>query len=412
MRDQRELPARERRKIGFEDARKEIGARVDNAISRIDAYSPPGVLEAAENLISEGAKLVEAVAVQEKYGELQSGVADLTNSAAQVAELDGEKTAAEARLDALPECGRVQMIVAIIYIVGALTAFLTEWKLTEALVDLLGYRRDDPTGRAIGAAFASAMLVFELVVTRLALTENPWPLFQASKSAPHSQQECPRWLRTAGGVSLILTLVAIASLQIITVVKISPTRAIEGAVTREQRALTAREDQVVEDSTLIFSVCILISGGFMAAAGTKELALWLQRRNLEKTIREAKDMRLQVMTARASTEIPRLAGALESAGIPSLWLSTEPLQETTNRLRADFLSRLDGGDTPSSFRAAAAAEARMFEASWRIDLNLAQAQAPDGGPVRSWREIVDGVIGRAVSHPPGPFQLARVSGKD
>jgi hypothetical protein len=406
MRSQRELPASEQRKIGYEEARRGIGARVDTAILRINADSPPGALEAAEALISESAKLIEAIAVQEKYGELHGGTADVTTSVAQISELEGRETAAEARLDALPECDRVQMITAVVYIVGALTAFLTEWALTQSLVDLLGYRRDDPTGRAIGAAFASAMLVFELIVTRLALAENPWPFFQASKSAD-SQQGCPRWLRWAGGVSLVLTLVAVGWLQIATVIKMAPTRAIEGAVMREQRGLTAREDQIVQDSTLIFSVCILVSGGFMAAAGTKELSLWLQRRNLEKTIRNTEDTRLMVVAALTSAEIPKLAGALESAGIPSLWLSTEPLQETPNRLRADFLSRLDGGDTPSGFRAAAAAEARMFEASWRIDLNLAREREPVAGPVRSWREIVDGVIGRAVSRPPGPFQSAK-----
>jgi hypothetical protein len=410
MRDQRDSPASEQRKIGFQEARREIGARVDAAISRIDADTPPGALDAAEVLISESAKLIEAIAVQEKYGDLQGATADVTTSVAQISELEGRKTAAEARLDALPECDRVQMITAVVYIVGALTAFLTEWALTQSLVDLLGYRRDDPTGRAIGAAFASAMLVFELIVTRLALAENPWPLFQASKSAD-SGQGFPRWLRWAGGVSLVLTLVAVGWLQIATVIKMAPTRAIEGAVMREQRGLTAREDQIVQDSTLIFSVCILISGGFMAAAGTKELSLWLQRRNLEKTIRDAEDTRLRIIAALTSTEVPKLEGALQSAGIPSLWLFTEHLEEAIDRLRADARSRLDGCGTPDGLRAAAGTEARMFEASWRIDLNLARAQVPDEGPVRSWREIVDGVIGRAVSRPPGPFQLARGSGK-
>ncbi len=88
-----------------------------------------------------------------------------------------------------------------------------------------------------------------------------------------------------------------------------------GIVQRSPRPLTPREDRILEDSTLFFSVCVLISGGFMAAAGTRELSLWLRRKALERRITEAERRRLCMLANLDRTELPVLAAALESAGL-------------------------------------------------------------------------------------------------
>jgi len=293
------------------------------------------------------------------------------------------------------------MAVAVFYIVGALVALFTELKLTDALVDLLGYRRDDPTGRAIGAAFASAMLVFDLIFTRLALVSDPWSLFRAAESRS-DPAVAPAWgkrvwglLRAAGGAALVLTMLAIAWLQILTVIKMAPTRSIDANYQRDRRALTARENQIVEDSTLYFSVCILISGGFMAAAGTKELSLWLRRKALGATVGRLEAERLQAIAALDKSEMPNLAGELEKAGIPCIWLSTEPLSELVSRLKEAFGPRLEGRQALAGIRAAASAEARMFEAAKRIDLRRARMKPAAQRHLKSWRDTVDDALGTA-----------------
>jgi hypothetical protein len=400
MKKQPDLSARELRARDFEAARREVEVRVDSAISRIDAGAPPAAVDDADTLIGEGGKRVEALAVECMYGDLQGAIADVSSSANHVTELATLKASAEAELGALPACGGVQMTVAVFYIVGALVAFFTELKLTDALVDLLGYRRDDPTGRAIGAAFASAMLVFDLIFTRLALVSDPWSLFRAAESCPDpadapAQDKRAWWLGAAGGAALVLTLLAIAWLQILTVVKMAPTRSIDANYQRDRRALTARENQIVEDSTLYFSVCILVSGGFMAAAGTKELSLWLRRKALGATIRRLETKRLQAIVALDKAEMPNLAGELEKAGVPCIWLSAEPLSELVAKLKEAFGPRLEGRQALGGIRAAAAAEARMFEAAKRIDLRQARTKPPAQRHLKSWRDTVDDALGAA-----------------
>jgi hypothetical protein len=397
MKKQPDVSAKEMRKRDFEGARREVEARVDAAISLIDAHSPQAAVDHADTLIGEGGKRVEELTVEWMYADLQGAIADVSSSANQVTELATLKAGAQAELSTLPASGGVQMTVAVFYIVGALVAFFTELKLTDALVDLLGYRRDDPTGRAIGAAFASAMLVFDLIFTRLALVSDPWSLFRAAESNP-DQAGAPKrgrrawWLRASGAAALVFTFLAIAWLQILTVVKMAPTRSIDASYQRDHRALTAREDQIVEDSILFFSVCVLVSGGFMAAAGTKELSLWLRRKALERTIRQVETTRWHAIFALDKTEMPNLAGELENAGVPCMWLSTEPLGELVVRLKEAFGAR---SQLPPGIRAAAA-EARMFEATKRIDLRQARTKPAAPPQLKSWRETVDEALGDAV----------------
>jgi len=389
MKKQLVVTAKEQRRQTHEDRRRAVEATVDAAISRLDAGSTEASVLDADSLIAEGGKVVEASAVQWMSGDLQGAIADVSSSAGHLARLAAWKSAAEAELSALPACAGVQMVVAVCYIVGAMVAFFTELKLTDALVDLLGYHRNDPTGRAIGAAFAAAMLVFDLIFTRLALVADPWPLFQP-ESAATQPVTARRWVRAAGGVAIVLTLLAIAWLQVLTVIKMAPTRPIDADLIRDHRGLTVRERQIVEDSTLLFSVCVLVSGGFMAAAGTKELSLWLRRRALATKIRHTDHEQSFLSAALDKTEMPALAGEMEKAGVPSAWLSTVPPAELASRLKEAF--ELDGHQTPGGIRMVAAAQSRMFEAAKRIDLSAARKKPAEIRTRKSWRETVDEVL--------------------
>ena len=377
-----------------EEMRRKLESITDSAISPIDASVPREAVEHAGALIVACAGRVEDLAANRMHRDLQRAIADVSSSANHLADLAATRASAEAELAALPAYGVVQMAVAVCYIVGAAAAFFTELKLTDALVDLLGYRRDDPTGRAIGAAFAAAMLVFDLIFTKLALTMDPWSLFRTARagsdpvSAPRIRERT-WWLRATGSMALVLTLLAIAWLQVLTVIKMAPTRSIDAAYRRERRVLTAREGRIVEDSTMWFSVCVLISGGFMAAAGTKDLSLWLRRRAAERALRRLENERLHVIYGLAKTEMPVLAGQLESAGVPCAWLSTEPLDSLGDRLKEVFDPRREGHHTLKGIRAAAATEARIFEAAKRIELWRARTKPAAPRAVRSWREVVD-----------------------
>ena len=345
---------------------------------------PQAVLDSTESLVVESAKHLEALVAGRIHADLQEAMADVSSSTNQIAELVSNKADAEAELKSLPSPGAIQILVALLFLVGAAVAFFTELKLTDALVDLLGYRRDDPTGRAIGAAFASTMLVFELIFTRLALVSDPWELLFS-----RAQTKGLRWLHVAGGACLILTLIGIAWLQIVTVIKMAPTRSIDALYQREQRGLTAHEKQAVEDSTLFFSVCVLISGGFMAAAATKELSFWWRRRVVATSIDSLEATRLHAIVALNNTEIPTLASELEKFGIPCTWLSGAPLDDLANRLSVLLSSSQPGTGT----RAVAASEARAFESAKRVNLHLARAKPDTAHQPKSWRETVDDALG-------------------
>jgi len=395
------LSAKELRKRTFETRRRELDSRIDESIARIDASSPQQAVQAAENVISEAGKRVEAFTAEHMSSDLQGAIDDATSSATLIIDLDKRENGARAELDGLPPCGGLEMGMAVLLIVGAATAFFTELKLTDALVALLGYRRDDPTGRAIGAAFASALLVFEVIVARLALVTPPASLLSPPDAGARPPGAHPgrtaQWLRAAGVAGLVVTLLGVAWLQVVTVIKMAPTRSIYASVQRSQRPLTPREDQILEDSTLFFSVCVLISGGFMAAAGTRELSLWLRRKSLERRIGELEGSRLRAVANLDQAELPDLAAALESAGLRSVWTCGKPLEQSVERLRM-AVDPGSGAWPPPGIRAAAAAEGRMLEAAKRIILNEARAKPSAAArPSVSWREIVEDTLRRAAS---------------
>jgi hypothetical protein len=152
----------------------------------------------------------------------------------------------------------------------------------------------------------------------------------------------------------------------------------------------------VEDSTLFFSVCVLVSGGYLAAAGTKGLSLWSRRKELKKTIKVHERARMNVITLLDKEEKPHMAAALGNAGLPYLWLSTVSPDEFTNELKTGLSQALNGGEPiPLGIRAAAKAEAGVFGSSKEIELSKTRMEPPPASPPRpqkSWREIVDDTI--------------------
>jgi hypothetical protein len=401
MKKQPVLSPRELRKQAFETERRELEARVDGSIGRIDAIAPTPAVEAAESVISEAGKRVEVLAAAQMSSDIQAALADVTSSATDITALNTRLGTTQEELGALPPCGGLEMGMAVLWLIAAAAGFFTELKLTDALVMLLGYRRDDPTGRAIGAAFASALLVFEVIVTRLALITPPALLLGAAGEGARKPSPTPdttkRWLRVAAAAGLVVTLVGVAWLQVVTVIKMAPTRSIYASVARSQRPLTPQEDQILEDSTLFFSVCVLISGGFMAAAGTRELSLWLRRKALENRIADMEARRERAIAHLDQTELPGLAAALESAGLRSVWTRGEPVEQALSRLQPS-LDPAAGAWPPSGIRAAAEADGRMFEAAKKILLAEARVKPPTAArPAVCWREVVDDALRRAAS---------------
>jgi hypothetical protein len=395
------ISGKELRKRIFEEERKAVGLEVDAAIAMVDAGSSQEAVESAKKVVDQGTTRVEALAVDRLNGDFQEALADARSSAAHLSELAAQKAVTQERLDALPAPSGVQTIFSTFYLLAAFVSFFTELKLTSALVDLLHYRPDDPTGRAIGAAFASSMLVFDFIFTRLGLVNDPWPLVSATEARPESRNgqgraEHSRILKALGASAIALTLLGVAWLQVLTVIKMAPTRPIDAAVQRDHREPSARESLIVEDSTLFFSVCVLVSGGYLAAAGTKGLSLWSRRKDLEKTIKAHERTRMNVITLLDKEEKPKMAAALGNAGLPYLWLSTVSPDEFTNQLKTGLSN---GGEPiqpiPPGIVTTAKAEAGVFGSSKEIELSKARMKPPPASPPRppkSWRETVDDTI--------------------
>ncbi|MGA8026837.1 MAG: hypothetical protein WB992_06795, partial [Bryobacteraceae bacterium] len=386
------VTSRDLRKKAFTEAKSEIAAELDAQIGAIHVGTHLDAVTKVEEAIKHGAAGVEILATDHMYGDFQEALADTVASVTHLNKLEKRKDDAEKKLDALPVSSLVHLVLALCYIGAFIVAFFTELKLTDAMVDLLGYRNDDPTGKAIGAAFASSMLVFDLIFTRLGLVSDPWPLFGFGADRDTEGDPSRPWIggrfTALGGIAIMLTLIGVGVLQGIAVVKMAPTRPIDAAVQHFHRDLTDAENRIVEDSALFFSVCVLISGGYMAAAGTRELSMWSERRRLIALIAAADRESRIVNHELDKTEKPLLAGALETAGIPCLWLSTASHQDLVDRLAA--LTGLVNGvpaSAPDGIRRAAAAEGTVFGSGKHLALSRARLKPapPLATPRRSWR---------------------------
>jgi hypothetical protein len=216
MKKQPIISGKELRKRIFEEEREAVGLEVDAAIAMVDAGASTEAVESAKKVVDQGTTRVEALAVDRLNGDFQEALADARSSAAHLSELATQKAVTQEHLDALPAPSGVQTIFSIFYLLAALVSFFTELKLTSALVDLLHYRPDDPTGRAIGAAFASSMLVFDFIFTRLGLVNDPWPLVSAPEARPESRTgqgraEHSRIFKALGASAIALTLLGVAT---------------------------------------------------------------------------------------------------------------------------------------------------------------------------------------------------------
>ena len=142
----------------------------------------------------------------------------LVLSAPRLFSLFRRKTEAEQRyFEVTPQ---QRLVMGLLYFGAALTSFFTELILTNSLTFLLGFSADDPTGRAMGAAFAASLLVFGLIFERLRVTGDPWSLFlkpaqreKADASTLPGEEKHTRSLRIVAGVALVLALLGIGVLQ-------------------------------------------------------------------------------------------------------------------------------------------------------------------------------------------------------
>jgi hypothetical protein len=102
MKKQPVLSPRELRKQAFETERRELEARVDGSIGRIDAIAPTPAVEAAESVISEAGKRVEVLAAAQMSSDIQAALADVTSSATDITALNTRLSTTQEELGALP----------------------------------------------------------------------------------------------------------------------------------------------------------------------------------------------------------------------------------------------------------------------------------------------------------------------
>jgi len=386
----------------FEASRKAVVAEVDNVISRIDASSSAMALEDATKAIDISAELVETLSGQETAASLVAAAGCVRASSKRLAAITLEQAEITEKLAALPVIGDLQFILALFYVGAALTAFVTELILTKSLTFLLGFSSDDPTGRLMGATFASSLLVYELVFARLRIVTNPWPLFQRSGSEPEhgsGSTSTPRGrshaLRVTAGALLILALLGIAFLQGATIVKMAPTREIAGKLQEDRRArMQPIEEQEVKESVLFFSLCVLISGGFLAAAGTREMSLWLHHRDLERKRRKLTEEYKQRAERYNTNEKPILSAELAKVGLPFMWLLSVSAEDLLTEL-----GKIQGAQGTASDSTAQSKESAFFAADKRIALANALNKIPVVSP-RAYQSTLD-IVTETISNASG-----------
>jgi hypothetical protein len=380
----------ELRRASCDAQRREVETEVDSAIARIHSGSGAKQTGHAEELIEGGGERLGAIAATRLFGDFMEAVGDACNSMAELKRVAAEEAAAQAALVRRAPQDTVGFWVAIVYIVGALVAFFTELRLSDALVTLLGYRRDDPAGKAIGAAFASCMMVFDFVFARLCLVAPPWRLFRARRvSTPGWKGTGVRICRGFGGACIIVALLSVAALAAATVFKAAAVRPIAAALLREHRNATVTESLIAEEAALYFSICVLVTGGYMAAAGTAELSKWSKGRRLEQTIESLGRQRRGILTALEKAEKPAVAGVLANYGVSPMWLPAAAPGIFPHQI-ADSLKTLPD-DVQSGIRALARTEAAMFVDGKMIELEAARLKVR-AKLSKSYREMADDVL--------------------
>jgi hypothetical protein len=384
----------------FVEARQAIEAEETALIDHIDASSSGTVLAEVNKSINSAARSVTTLAAKRMAALAVEAEARVLSSVAHLVEIAGALGGLRTELTALLAAGDLHPLLALCCIGAAITAFFTELALTNSLTFLLNFRADDPTARAMGAAFAASLLVFEIVFEKLRLIQDPWPLFRRSEdrgSDSKTWRNLWQSLRAGAGVVLVLALLGIAVLQAGTIVKMAPTREIAGKLRIDKTAkLLPAEEQEVKNSVLFFSVCVLVSGGFLAAVGKREFGLWSRHLRLERRIKKLAAEEKTLADHLSREEMPVLAAELAAAGLPFMWLPTVPLAEISRELVK--MRNLLGGAT-RTIATAADNEAAVFAAAQRVALGIACAKEPPSPPRRSTVEIVDDTISAAAAAP-------------
>jgi hypothetical protein len=378
--------------VWFYAKKHRIAADVDEFVPGVDSGSSKAALAAADASLGAAAGEIRRCAGMRAAFALVEGLASVSRSAARLGQIAIERTTLTLKLASLPATSDFQLLWAGLSLGAAGAALFTELVLTKSLTFLLGFRADDPTGRAMGAAFAASLLVFELVFERLRITEDPRRFFARSgEQAADDSRASTRLVRarTILGAAIVLALLGIALLQIATIVKMAPTREVAGKLRADPMArLTPSEEREVKQSVLFFSLCVLISGAFMAAVGKKEVKLWARHRTLQKEAKALDAEESALLEEFNKQERPALAGRLRAAGLPFMWLVAVPLAEVPAELSKLLNAH---GDFDATKAADADHEAAAFLAAKRNALDKA-SEKPVSRPRRSTTETVDDII--------------------
>ncbi len=293
----------------------------------------------------------------------------------------------EASMKALGPVGVIVALVALIYLAAAYAGFRTEDILTASLAYLLNLKANDSAAIWLRIAFAASLLLFEFLIVRLRLLDDPWPLLR--DSTPEDAARRGYRARVAAGVIIIAAMLATGALQLQSIVKMAPTR--EQAMIMKRDAANPEappipvDEKVVGEAVLWFSICVLFSSGYLAAAGIRDLkrctAVFFLR------FRSLKDCTKRLEASRAKLDnvaAPALAGELASCGLPYVWLLAPEVTE----MRIEGLS----GEkiTVPGILEAAEKESQVYEAHQRHILEDARARRRSP---RSALERVDLTLG-------------------
>ena len=321
----------------FDHAKNLITDRTQSLIGQLNEKATEAALSEVDNVIQNAAETIKRTTQGQLAALLVEAGSAVLDSAERLTKIATDRAFLTKQLAALPGCTDFQFALSICYLLAAAAAFFTELMLTNSLTFLLGLNADDPRGRAMCVAFASSLLVFEIVFIRLKLLQNPWEFFNGQKVEPDSiaqgSNQLRGRLRVAAGMTLIFTLVGIAFLQGMTIVKMAPTREIASRLRLDRKAMMQPlEVSQLKESVLFFSICVLISGGFLAASGSQEIGIWFERKKIEnklRTLTSEERVQLDVLNKK---EKPSLSAKLGAANLPFMWLMTAPLSEFSKEL--------------------------------------------------------------------------------
>jgi hypothetical protein len=236
---------------------------------------------------------------------------------------------------------------------------------------LLNLKANDPRAIWMGVAFASSLLLFEFLIVQLRLLDDPWPLFRAPTAQGAARRSL--WTRGLAAVTIIAALLGTGALQLGSIARMAPTR--EQAMILKKNAENPDappmpiNEKVVHEAVLWFSICVLISGGYLAAAGVRNLkhctaTLYLRFHSLPECTKRLEIARRNLDEVAA----PALAGELAASALPYGWLLRNDLTEMP-------LDGFAGGTTSSpGIIEAADKEAQVYEAQQRQRLEDARAR--------------------------------------